>query len=90
MTTTTTTAEPIVLDVHICAQRRSYLVTFHGPDASTHAARFIEPRRSYCALELVSGDPTAEFWSIFDPQCEHGMSEQQCYGPGHYPMDNYR
>jgi hypothetical protein len=38
-------ATTIALNVHICDQRRSYVVRFDGPQAEAHAVAFITKRR---------------------------------------------
>jgi hypothetical protein len=83
----------LVLDVHICDQRRSYRVTF-APGNDQVAANFVNSRRNYCAImELAEMDhdaPAVDYnvWPLFYdalyPTCEHGLSLQLCEGPDHY------
>lgn len=82
----------LALQVHVCARRFFYKVTFTGPNADARAAAFIEGRSSTCAFELWDDETdmvlfplTAEaLW----PTCEHGLSLALCAGPGHYPMED--
>lgn len=88
-------AHVLVLDVHICDQRRSYRATFATDEA---AADFIARKRSTCAMEIVNdedgeGDAIAAAFpkalDVLFPTCEHGLSQSLCFGPGHYPPDSY-
>lgn len=92
----TTTAPVLALDVHICAQRRSYLATFTGPDADKIAAEFIKARYSTHAFNLEVEGQTEDTLDLADfplvsdllfPVCQHGLSAHLCAGPGHYPAD---
>lgn len=61
--------EKIVLEAHICDQRRSYMVTFEGPNAEEMALSFIESRSSTHAISE---------WLIFDERwvcAPHGGDE---------------
>lgn len=77
---------PIVLEVHICDQRRSYKATFANDD---QAADFMQVRRSTHAIREWD-DGTVEFaaaprtYALLWPTCEHGMSEWLCSGPNHF------
>lgn len=89
---TTTTAPAIVLDIHICAQRRGYRATFEGPDAETMAIDFLEARKSTHAFYDVESEPIDVnryplLAAYMDPECEHGLSLSNCYGPQHYYFD---
>lgn len=88
----------LALEVHICAERRSYKAVFTGPDADAQAARFIEGRSSTHAfffwVEQGQEYPDVELeafplvTAILLPICEHGMSGILCAGPMHYPSDD--
>lgn len=89
MTTTRTTAT-LVLDVHICDQRRSYRATFCRDE---DAAAFIAARGATHAFTILNDedDDLDAFPATLDvlfPSCEHGLSAWLCAGPGHYPMDH--
>jgi hypothetical protein len=96
--TDTATAAPaagvIALDIHICAQRRSYRVTFTGPDAEAHALAFLAARTSTHAFAEIDSEPIdfsdGAYPLLHDflyPVCEHGLSADLCYGPQHYYFD---
>ncbi len=77
--------------MHICAARRGYRVTWTGrpEDVTKRVIEFLDARKSTHAwdvLELpaVMGDLTAWLY----PECEHGLSLDNCYGPQHYYMDD--
>jgi hypothetical protein len=53
---TNSTAPALVLDVHVCAARRSYTATFTGPRADALAVAFIEERSSTHAFAFVLCD----------------------------------
>ena len=99
--------DTLTLIVHICAQRRSYSVTFPaGGDAI--AAQFIRDRREggVRALAETLAPITGGGWAIGEddsdeaghadlalwpqltellyPECEHGMSLANCFGPDHF------
>lgn len=84
-------AADLVLDVHLCDQRRCYQVTFMaGPVADATAAAFIAARTSYTAIEEV-GDAECDDYAAWPltyaalyPECEHGLSLRLCEGPMHY------
>lgn len=44
MTAATAAATQIRVEIHICDERRSYFVTFEGPDADDRAVAFMEDR----------------------------------------------
>ena len=49
----------IILEAHICDQRRSYRVTFEGPQAENMALSFINIRHStHVIREILLFDPT--------------------------------
>lgn len=85
-------SQPIVLEVHICDQRRSYKATFTGPEADALAAQFIKDKNATCNHVCYPWDQEDEVWATADltvaalyPTCEHGMSLSLCYGPYHFP-----
>lgn len=82
----------LVVEAHICTERRSYLVTFTGPDAVAHLDAFRSTRGMTHALYVDSfasnEDLAAAADALLDPPCEHGLSSSLCAGPGHYPMDD--
>ena len=76
------------ISAHICAQGRSYEVTFTDEDqaiawmrerSSTHAFHEIE--------EKPLPDTAAKLLDFLYPTCDHGLSASLCAGPGHYPPD---
>jgi hypothetical protein len=89
-----TESPSITLDIHICAERRGYRVTWEGRNIEARVIAFLDSRRSTHAFHEVE-DAWVNGWiypELFDymyPQCEHGMLLTLCYGPGHYPPDNY-
>lgn len=84
----------ITLDMHICDQRRGYRVVFEGdgPEVEVRAIEFIQARWS---THVPSEPDDAQFdvnkyeklYALLYPQCEHGLSESNCYGPQHYYFD---
>jgi hypothetical protein len=83
--------QPLVLLVHLCAEHRSYKVTF-APGLDSKAAEFVKARESYCAIWIdeefeggLVGWPETE--KVLYPECEHGLSLWLCAGPEHYPAD---
>jgi hypothetical protein len=83
----------IALEVHICDQRRSYKVTFEGdgPAVEDRALQFVEARwTSHATHELETEPIPAQYGRLLDtlyPQCPHGLSLSNCYGPQHYYYD---
>lgn len=82
----------IVLEAHICNQRRSYKVIFATDD---QAASFISKRTATHVVREWDGENTNTDWNDFPltydalyPTCEHGMSASLCAGPNHYPSDD--
>lgn len=54
------TNPPIVLEAHICDQRRSYKVTFEGPNAEAMAIAFMDARgRTHAIGEWIEFDDAA-------------------------------
>ena len=85
---------PITLEIHICDQRRSYLVTFEGPDAQRMAIEFVKTRSATHAIWELQDQPDrwidhrhGELLELLYPTCPHGLSESNCYGPQHYYFD---
>lgn len=82
----------IVLEVHVCDQRRSYKATFATED---QALAFIAPRgMTHAISEWDPENPTVTKENaprLFDrlyPTCVHGMSAWLCADPiNHYPSD---
>lgn len=85
------TTDRIALEIHICDQRRSYLVTFEGPRAEDRALAFIDARWTTHAVHEIEDTPIDErYGRLLDqlyPTCEHGLSASNCYGPQHYYFD---
>lgn len=82
--------DPIQLDVAVCWNwGRSYRVGFATEEA---AVDFVERKRESCALGEVEGTPVPSRYgrllAALYPECDHGLSLQLCYGPGHYPPDS--
>ena len=87
---TSTQTPRLVLDVHVCDQRRSYRATF-ATDAA--AVDFIARKSSTHAFAVLN-DEEAEGDAIeaafpltieaLFPVCEHGLSLQLCSGPNHF------
>lgn len=83
---------PLVLLVHLCAERRTSRVTFEA-GADTLAALFIAAHGSVCTIaQDYDAAPVADSeWTAtlaaLNPECEHGLSLQLCSGPNHYPAD---
>lgn len=86
------TTDHIVLEVAVCDQRRSYRVTFEGPQAEDMALSFIEGRSKTHAFHEVEESPFniekyERLYGLLYPSCEHGLSLSNCYGPQHYYFD---
>lgn len=80
-----TLAGTATIQMHICAERRGYLVTF---STEAQALAFLKPRMSTHAWwELEGGSVSADWHELLDflyPTCEHGLSADLCEGPNHY------
>jgi hypothetical protein len=79
----------ITLEVHICDQRRSYIARF---STEAQALDFVKSRNTTHAFHEVEAEPLgyATCPMLLDwlyPQCEHGLSASNCYGPQHYYFD---
>lgn len=79
----------IALEIHICDQRRSYVARF-ATDAQ--AVAFVTARRSTHAVYELGDSPLdpgecPNLFALLYPECEHGMSASNCYGPQHYYFD---
>lgn len=97
--TGTPAATPFKLEMHICDQRRSYLVTFYREcDAVAYIRRHQEANEALADAGVFSGgyawspvedSPIPDRWDalyhMLAPTCEHGMSADLCMGPDHYP-----
>lgn len=83
---------PIVLDVHVCDQRRSYKATFATED---QALAFCRARGATHAIgpwdpETFPWDEVPALDAYFNPTCHHGLSQWLCADPvNHYPPDSY-
>ncbi len=77
--------------IHVCQARRAYRATF---STAQQAISFLEARKSTHNFEEIRGlhgeglgSIPAEWTDLLEyvyPTCEHGMSADLCYGPGHY------
>lgn len=79
----------IALEIHICAQRRSYTARFASED---QALDFVKARSSTHAFFELKDEPidfsvNSRLYDFLYPECEHGM-RGDCYGPQHYYMDD--
>jgi|SRR6476469_745309 len=85
------TTNSITLQIHICDQRRAYLVTFEGANAEPMAIDFLERRKSTHASDEVEEKPIDQKFekllAYLYPECNHGLSQSNCYGPQHYYFD---
>lgn len=83
-----TTDPAILLEAHICDQRRSYLVGFASEAqaliwASAHM-------KTHAIHELEERPIPSRYDALLDwlyPTCEHGLSADNCYGFDHYAQD---
>lgn len=85
--------DTITLDVHICDQRRSYLVIFEGPKAESMALAFIDSRDNNHVFSEVREAPLLltlypRLADCLYPTCPHGLSADLCEGPQHYGYDD--
>jgi hypothetical protein len=84
-------AAEIVIEAHNCANRHTYRVVFTGAEAEQRALSFIAERRSTHAFhELESHkipDTAGKLLAYLYPECEHGLSLSNCFGPQHYYYD---
>lgn len=75
----------VTLQIHICAQRRSYRATFTTQE---QAVDFINRRYSTHAVSELEDCPVPGDWKALlealYPTCEHNMSQSSCYGPDHF------
>lgn len=78
----------ITLEIHICDQRRSYLAHFATEE---QALDYLERRTSTHAFHELEGQPIPDeaqkLLAFLYPECEHGLSQSNCYGPQHYYYD---
>lgn len=85
---------PITLCVDIIDQRRAYLVTFQGDQAERRALDFITRKQadSNHVVSELHDHPIHQVHALLIrhlyPQCQHGLSLDLCYGPGHYAPDH--
>lgn len=84
-TVTSHAGTDIVLDVHICDQRRSYVATFANEQ---QALDFIASRSSTHAFHEIATPADIRAWerlyALLYPTCEHGLSADLCGGPMHW------
>jgi len=86
----TTTHTPVILSVTSPLSEGSYKVIFEGPNADTMAIAFLNDRPGHVIDSVSDLYPDhQELSEYLYPTCEHGLSASLCYGPGHYPPDNY-
>lgn len=79
------------LQIHICAERRGYQVTFCNQQ---QAIAFLSARSSTHAWDEIPnfrgdglGSVPGDWHELIDflyPTCEHGMSADLCHGPDHF------
>ena len=77
--------------LHICADRRAYRVTWDGrpEDVTKRVIAFLDARGTTHAWDVLELPATmTELTQWLYPECEHGLSLQNCYGPQHYYMDD--
>lgn len=79
----------ITLTLIRCEGNHFFTAKFYGSvdQAQDNAVRWLEPRRSYCAIahqDCDIPDEALRLWAVVDPICEHGLSAQLCSGPNHY------
>ena len=79
----------IALEIHICDQRRSYVARFATED---QALAFVERKASTHAPHEIESEPldfatAPRLLAWLYPECEHGLSPSNCYGPQHYYYD---
>lgn len=80
----------IVLNVHICDQRRSYKATFATEE---QALAFVKARWSTHVCrpwddETFPWDEVPRLDELWNPMCDHGLSQWLCADPvNHYPSD---
>lgn len=79
----------LVLDIHICEQRRSYRAVFATED---QALEFCQRKSATHAISELRDEPLPQWAArLLDwlyPQCEHGLSADLCHGPQHYAFDD--
>jgi hypothetical protein len=80
--------DTVALEIHICAQRRSYIARFA---TQAQALTFLQDRSSTHAFFEIEAEPIPADWTdlynFLYPLCEHNMSAP-CYGPQHYYLDD--
>jgi hypothetical protein len=78
----------IALEIHICDQRRSYLARFATED---QALAFVQDRGDTHAFQELETEPVpqhhTQLLAWLYPECEHGLSQSNCYGSQHYYYD---
>lgn len=79
--------DAIVLEVALCADRRSIRVSFASEDL---ALTYIDAHTGRAYSDWSPDYPTIDaerhprLWDRLNPTCDHGMSAWLCEGPGHY------
>lgn len=76
----------IVMEAHICTERRSYKVTF---STEQQAIDFIKARwKTHVVREWEDGciewDQFLALYDLLHPLCDHGLSASNCMGPDHW------
>lgn len=80
----------VVLEIHICDQRRSYFAQFANEQQAIEFYRRKYESRNHAIFEIEEAGIPADFGrlhEVLNPTCEHGLSEALCYGPSHYASD---
>lgn len=80
----------VLVLLHICKERRAIRVRWDGrpEDVTRRVIAYLDARKSTHAWEILDMPPTmAELQAWLYPECEHGLSLDNCYGPQHYYMD---
>lgn len=87
----------VKMDGHLCGtvedgklyQGHNYTVTFSTED---QALAYIAPRLSTSVIAEREDSRIPKDWTrllkLLYPTCEHGLSADLCYGPGHYAPDS--
>ena len=81
----------VVIRMHVCAERRAYTVRWDGKpkDVTGRVIAFLDARSKTHAWDVIDMPAVLkELDAWLNPECEHGMSMSNCYGPQHYYMDD--
>ena len=78
-------AGELLLDLHLCTERRSFAAIV-APTTAAHAAaaRYLAGRLDRLAIEEIAGYSEGPLYALLHPQCSHGLSLNLCEGPDHY------